>query len=142
MKLFYLTSILFISLGTALPVIPRDNNGIFDNLLKIVKDVTGVFDNLLVGGVGDVVHDILIDDPANEDTLCDAVKSVLRIEDPRSCEEIIASLKEAGNETFDQIYQLLDTIARDVAAVITHSTHLGNASSSHSMSLKPPSQLH
>ncbi|KAH0528784.1 hypothetical protein TsFJ059_003600 [Trichoderma semiorbis] len=139
MKPFYLTSILFISLGTALPVIHRDNNGVLDGLLAIVKDAVGGLIGALTDGTP---NPPLNGDPAFEEAIFNAVKLVLGIEDPRSSEEIIAYLKEAGIETFDQIYQLLDTIARDVAAGLTLSTHLGNASSSHSISLKPASQLH
>ncbi|KAJ4861178.1 hypothetical protein T069G_06166 [Trichoderma breve] len=121
---FYLISILFISLGTAIPIIPRDNNGIIDGLLAIVKDATGVdltpHDAGVLGSVNGAIGGLLNDGPksiltilAGAEPVFDEVKSVLGIQDPRSLEEIVVSLKEAGNENFDQICQLLDTFRRE-----------------------------
>ncbi|PKK49886.1 hypothetical protein CI102_5623 [Trichoderma harzianum] len=161
MKPFYLTSILFISLGTALPVIHRDNNGILDDLLAIVKDATGIYltshDAGVKGIIGAVVTDgilnpILTDGLGNAEAVFDEVKSLLGIQDPRSLAEIIVSLEEAvilgGNETIDKIYQLLEMIcgiSQETAEAIgsfVDSIMPPNTSSSHSISLKLPCQLH
>lgn len=86
------------------------------------------------------------------ETLFDTAKHLLSIQDPRSLEEIIAPLEEAiaigGDVTLDLIHRLLDTVhgiyedtTESVGRVIDLISPV-NASSSHSISLKPPSQLH
>ncbi|KKP01894.1 hypothetical protein THAR02_06013 [Trichoderma harzianum] len=164
MKPFYLISILFTSLGTAIPVIPRDNNGILDNFLAIVKDAIGIDLTPVHGVLGTVLNggtkSILINSTVLglAEAIFDEVKSKLGIQDPRSLEETIASLEEAGNETFNQFCQLLDTFRRedkgpaggtidslgvgnisslDLASSIDLIINLVNTSSFHLISLKP-----